>query len=182
MVLSGVILTAALSRIIPHGWNFTPVGAMALFGAAYYSSRWMAFLVPLVALWLSDIVLNNTIHAAYSEGFWLFHSSMIGVYLAFASVTMVGIVLLKKVQVRSVLLAAVAGALVFWLIVDFSTWLAGGGFVPYPKTFSGLLAAYTAGFPFFLNMLLSNLVFGAILFGAFELLRRWVPTLAPAHR
>ncbi|QEC51634.1 hypothetical protein EDD80_102158 [Anseongella ginsenosidimutans] len=183
IVLSGIILTAALSRIIPHGWNFTPVGAMALFGSAYYASRWMAFLVPLASLWISDVVLNNTIHAAYTEGFSLFHSSMIGVYLAFIAVTLTGILLLRKVRVTSVLLAAVAGAVVFWLIVDFASWMWDPLYrTLYPGSLSGLLACYAAGFPFFLKMLLGNLVYSALLFGVFELLRRRVPVLAPATR
>lgn len=178
IVVSAIILTAALSRIIPHQWNYTPVGAMALFGAAWYSNRWMAYLVPLISLWISDVVINNTIHAAYTEGFSLFHSSMIGVYIAFIAMTFVGTLLLRKVRVGSVLLAAVLGALVFWLITDFAAWT--WGFVPYPKNLGGLLASYTAGFPFFLNLLLGNLIYSAVLFGGFELLRRRVPALHKA--
>lgn len=180
IVLSGIILTAALSRILPHGWNFTPLGAMALFGSAYYASRWMAFLIPLVSLWISDLVLNNTIHAAYSDGFTLFHPTMLGVYLAFIAVTFVGMLLLRNVRLGTVLTAAVSGAVVFWLITDFASWL--WGYVPYPKNFAGLLASYTAGFPFFLKMLMSNLVYSAVLFGVFEMLRRRVPALATVSK
>lgn len=183
IVLSGVVLTAALSRVIPHGWNFTPVGAMALFGSAYYASRWMAFLIPLAALWLSDLVLNNTIHAAYTEGFSLFHPSMIGVYMAFAAVTLVGLFLLRKVRVSSILLAAVAGAVAFWLIVDFAAWMWDPFYETlYPRNVAGLLACYAAGFPFFLKMLLSNLIYSVVLFGVFEMLRRRVPALVPVSR
>src|SRR5690606_32862528 len=98
-----------------------------------------------LSLWISDVVINNTIHVAYTDGFTLFHPSMIGVYLAFLALTFAGVRLLRTVRVGSVLLAAVAGALVFWLIVDFAAWV--WGFVPYPKTPAGLLASYTAGFP-----------------------------------
>lgn len=180
IVVSVIIFTAALSRIVPHGWNFTPVGAMALFGSAYYANRWMAFLVPLASLWISDVVINNTIHAAYTDGFTLFHSSMIGVYLAFAAVTLTGVILLRQVRAANVLVSAVAGALVFWLIVDFFSWM--WGFRPYPHNFAGLLASYTAGFPFFLNMLLGNLIYSVVLFGGFELLRRRIPALAWTSR
>lgn len=180
IVLSGIILTAALSRIVPHGWNFTPLGAIALFGSAYYASRWMAFLIPLASLWISDVILNNTIHAAYSEGFSLFHTTMIGVYIAFLAVTAIGLLLLQKVKLHRIVIAAVSGAVVFWLITDFASWL--WGHFPYPKTMAGLLASYAAGFPFFLKMLLSNLVYSAVLFGVFELLRRRVPVLASVSK
>src|SRR3546814_9664338 len=63
-----IILAAAFSRMMPHPWNYTPVGAMALFGAGWYASRRMASLVPLISLWISDVVINNTIHAAYTDG------------------------------------------------------------------------------------------------------------------
>lgn len=185
VVLTGIILTAAFSRIIPHGWNFTPVGAIALFGSAYYASRWMAFLVPLAALWVSDVVINNTIHAAYTDGFSLFHPSMIAVYLAFISITITGILLLRKVSIASTLLAAVVSAVTFWVIVDFASWIWDPVYhTLYGKSFAGLLTAYAAGFPFFLKMLLGNLVFSTVLFGVFEFLRRRIPSLtaAPATR
>ena len=46
-----MIIIAGASRLINfthlNSWsNFTPVGAMALFGGAYFSDKWKAFLVP----------------------------------------------------------------------------------------------------------------------------------------
>ena len=60
-VLILFVLIAAFSRLIPHPPNFTPIGGMALFGAAYFSKRYLGFLVPLAAMWLSDLVYNNLI-------------------------------------------------------------------------------------------------------------------------
>src|SRR3546814_5512000 len=65
ITVSVIILTAAFSRMMPHPWNYTPVGAMALFGAGWYASRRMAFLVPLISLWISDVVINNKIGRAH---------------------------------------------------------------------------------------------------------------------
>lgn len=64
-VLLVMLVLAAFSRLVPHPMNFAPIGAMALFGAAYFRSRWTAYLLPIVALWLSDIYINNVIYPAY---------------------------------------------------------------------------------------------------------------------
>ena len=63
----GLILIAAFSRIIPHYPNFTPLCAIALFGAKYFRNRNLAFLIPIVALWFSDVIINNFILSQYFE-------------------------------------------------------------------------------------------------------------------
>ena len=52
------ILFAAILRILPHPWNFTPVGAMALFAGAKLGRSWKAFLLPLVALFAGDLFVG----------------------------------------------------------------------------------------------------------------------------
>ena len=54
--LISIVMAAALSRLIPHPPNMTSVAAVALFGGAYFSDRRLAFLVPLAALFLSDLL------------------------------------------------------------------------------------------------------------------------------
>ena len=49
-VITLMILLAALSRLIPHPANFSPIGAMAIFGAGYYSKRYLAFLIPIITM------------------------------------------------------------------------------------------------------------------------------------
>ena len=84
-----MILIAALTRLIPHYPNFTAVGAVALFGGAYLSRR-LAFIVPFLALFLSDLFLNNLIYAKQFpelfEGFVLFTPGGWAIYAAFADV------------------------------------------------------------------------------------------------
>ena len=62
-ILGLLVFSVALSRLLPHPPNFTPVGAMGLFGAAYFSRKYLAFLVPFVAMWVSDLILNNAVYA-----------------------------------------------------------------------------------------------------------------------
>jgi hypothetical protein len=77
--------------------NFSPVGAMALFGGAYFNKKWKAFAFPLVMLFISDFILHQTVFKAYGNGF--LYSGWYWVYSAFALMTIVGRLLLKKVTI-----------------------------------------------------------------------------------
>jgi len=50
LVLTSMILLAALSRLLPHPPNFSPIEAVALFGGAYFAKRTWAVAVPLIAM------------------------------------------------------------------------------------------------------------------------------------
>ena len=171
-----LIFVAAFTRLIPHYPNFTAVGAVALFGGAYLSRRW-AYLIPLVALFVSDLFLNNLIYAkqfpeAYS-GFTLFHVESLPVYLAFVAVIMLGSQMLTTVKVSRVLGASVVAAVVFFVITNFAVWASSS--VLDPKTIAGLLSCFGAAVPFFWNSVIGNLFFGAILFGGYEFVSSRIP-------
>jgi hypothetical protein len=168
-----IIMVAAMARLIPHSWNFTPLGGIALFGAAYFKRKYFAFLIPFVALWLSDLVLNNTVYAQYYSGFyWGGHP---GTWLGFTAVILLGMLMLRSITVGSVLAAAVTGSVSFFLVSNFMVWL---GSPVYPETFSGLLAAYMAGLPFFWKTLAGFLLYSGVLFGGYEIAKVRFPFLA----
>lgn len=177
-VLVLMIVLAALSRLIPHPDNVTPVGAMALFGGAYFSRKYLAFIVPLLAMWLSDLVLNNTLYAHYYDGFvWM---GNIWVYTAILLIGLIGMTLLKKVKVKNVVIASVAGSVLFFLLTNFGTWA--GPYSMFPKTPGGLLSTYVAGLPFFRAGLLGDLVYCGVLFGGFEWAKsNWSALRSPVH-
>jgi hypothetical protein len=161
-----MILLAGATRLINFnhltGWaNFTPVGAMALFGGAYFSDKWKAFLVPIVTLFISDIALDYL----YFGKFMLFYSGALPVYIAFALMVLIG-TYIKKVNVTNVVLGSVGAVLIHWLITDIDPWLQG---TMYSKSFYGYGESLIAAIPFERGMLFANLVYGAILFGGFEL-------------
>ncbi len=58
LFLTGMVLLAALSRLIPHPPNFAPIAALALFGGAEFGHKREAFIVPLAAMFLSDLILG----------------------------------------------------------------------------------------------------------------------------
>lgn len=170
------VLFAALSRLLPHPPNFTPIGGMALFGAAYFSRKYLAFLIPLAAMWLSDLLLNNLVYAkAYPElyeGFFWFGS--LYVYMSIVLIGLLGLALLRKVKLTTLLGASLAASVLFFLITNFGSWLADP---MYPKNAAGLTAAYAAGIPFFWNTLLGDLFYVAVLFGGYEWASRNIPQL-----
>jgi len=175
-VISGMILIAAISRFLPIAFtsmqNFSPVGAMALFGGAYFAKKQWAYIVPMMALWLSNLVLNNVFYTKYyptfSFGFEL------AVFVSFALVVAIGIVVLKKVNFTNLLIANLLATVGFFLISNFFVW-AGGKM--YPQTVEGLGMCLTMGLPFLKNTLLSNLLFSAVMFGTFEYFKKQMKEL-----
>ncbi|MBS1564382.1 MAG: hypothetical protein JST39_08325, partial [Bacteroidetes bacterium] len=75
LVLMLMIIIAACTRLLLAGKvisplaNFTPIGAMALFGGCYFKDRWKAYLVPILSLLLSDVILMNVFYKEHSHGF-----------------------------------------------------------------------------------------------------------------
>jgi hypothetical protein len=161
-------LAVAMTRIVPHPWNFTPVGALCLFGGAYFTQRWAAFAVPLAALIVSDLVLAVSLYDS---------SSLLYVppsYLGFALVVGLGLMLRGRTRVLPVTAAAVVAALLHHLVTNFAVWVFQD---IYPRTAEGLIACYVAAWPFLQNMLAANLIFCGILFGGFAWAQRQFPIL-----
>ncbi len=174
LLLAGMILLAAASRLLPHWPNFTPVAAMALFGAASLPRRWMAVAVPVLALYLSDLALNNLVYAEYYSGFYWGVNGY--VYFGFAATILLGTGLLRRSsfgwgRLGSAILCSTA---VFFLVTNFGAWL---GSPLYPRSVGGLVAAYTAGLPFLVNSLAGTVVFSGLLFGGWRFLAA-TPTAA----
>jgi hypothetical protein len=172
LALVGLIVLAALTRLLPHPPNFSPVEAIALFGGAYFAARGWALLVPLVAMFASDLALglvNGGIYFDYfaSAGFVL-------VYACIALSTVLGFGLRGRVNGARVLGYSLIGSVLFFAVTNFGAWL---GSPAYPQNAAGLAAAYVAGIPFFQWTVLGTLFYAALLFGGFALLRRQVPAL-----
>ena len=172
IALALLIFMAALTRVIPHPPNFSPIEAVALFGGAYFAKRHWALLVPLVAMFASDLVLGLLNGGLY----WSYFSSAgyLLVYLCIALSTVLGFGLRGKVGASRVLGYSLAGSLLFFVVTNFGAWLSDP---IYPKTAAGLSAAYVAGVQFFQWTVLGTLFYSALLFGGFELLRNRNPVL-----
>ncbi|MBK8414337.1 MAG: hypothetical protein IPL22_07350 [Bacteroidetes bacterium] len=161
---------AALSRLLPHEMNFTPIGAIALFAGTYISDRKQAFLLPLITLLISDILLQ----VVNGSGFY---RDMIFVYGSFALVTGLGFMLRGREQRQTIMVASLISSILFFLITNFGTWLM---YDMYPKSAAGLLSCYVAGIPFFKGTIMGDLFYNLALFGTFALAKWKFPVLASA--
>ncbi len=159
MVISGIILVAALSRLLPHPPNFTPIIAMGLMGGVYFKNKQLAVIIPLLAMMVSDLLLG-------------FHGTMIWVYSSIAIVTLCSSFI--KPKLSTVGLASFSASIFFFLVTNFGVWISG---TFYPKTLSGLGTCYMAGIPFLQNAIVGDLMYTAILFGAFEMAKKSIPQL-----
>ena len=164
VAISVVIFALALFRLLPHWPNVSPVAAMALFGGAFYADKRLAFIVPFVALFLSDLVLG-------------LHNSMVFVYAGFALTVAIGFMLRNKITVTNTAFAVVVSSGLFFLLTNFGAWFTSA---LYAKTAEGLMQAFVAGIPFFQNSLLGNLAYAAVIFGGYVLLRKNVAILRQA--
>lgn len=177
IVLLLIISAVGLWRIISTTgelteWaNFSPIGALALFGGCYFMNRTKSYTFPLLILLLSDLVLMQTVYLEYRSG--ILYENWYWTYGSFAVMVLLGEVLLKKVSFKSVIMASFAAAFAHFVISNFGVWFWGGTNLftgmPYTRDWSGLLNCYMAAIPYFKNTLLGNLIFGALLFGGFEL-------------
>jgi hypothetical protein len=156
-----MIAIAAAVRAVPHPWNFTPVGAMALFSGAMIRDRRWAFAFPLLALFVGDIFVG-------------FHVLMPFVYASFAVNIAIGLLLHDRRSFGRISMATLAGAVQFFLVTNFAVW---AYFNTFPKTLMGLAACYFAGLPLFWNTLAGDAIYVALLFGGYALAERYLPAL-----
>jgi hypothetical protein len=173
-VLTALILLCAFSRIIPHMPNFSPLGAIGLFGVAHFTKKWQAFLIPIAATWLSDLFINNVIYGQYYPSFTWFYQGFYWQYGSYLLITLAGIFILKKINPQTVIIGALTSTTIFFLVSNFGCWI---GSNTYPQNIAGLITCYAAGIPFLKGTLLGDLFYSGVLFGAFALATYKFPVL-----
>lgn len=167
--LAALTAVAAAARLVPHPWNFTPIGAIALFGGAHFRNWREALLVTLAAMYASDVALGFFVY-----DFGWFHQTMPVIYACFILTVGIGRWLRTRRTVAHLAGAVLAASLLFFVVTNFAVWL-GAGF--YPRTAEGLVACYTAALPYFRNELAANALYSVLLFGGFALAGWYAPAL-----
>lgn len=162
----GVILLAALARLVPHWPNFTPVGALALYGG--YRLGWkQALPVTLGAMLLSDVLLE----VGYRYGIfqsWGFHGLLPVIYVAFVLVMGIGRMLRwGPLSVPTLACGALAGSCLFFAVTNLADW-----WRQYPHDLAGLAECYTMALPFFQYTVAGDLFYTFAIFGTTYLLER----------
>lgn len=132
-----IIIFGVICRLIPHPPNFSPVTAIALFGGLNFSDKRIAFSIPLIILFLSDLILGISIINLF-------------VYTGFSIIVFLG-TKIKSIKFGNIILSS----FIFFLISNFGVWIIG-----YPKNIEGLILCYTMAIPFFGYSIAGDLFFG----------------------
>jgi Ca2+/Na+ antiporter len=187
LLIFTMIVVAAALRLAPHPWNFTPVGAIALFAGATVRDRRLAFLFPLLVMLATDLIIG-------------FNKLSPLVYASFVLSVLIGRVVIgvrfsatqperesarseranptpQKRAVPRIAAATFLGALQFFLITNFGVW---AFLSSYPRTGAGLATCYLAGIPLFWNTLAGDATYVTLLFGGLLLAERFAPQLRQA--
>ncbi len=164
LVITGMIILAALVRFIPHPPNFAPIAALALFGGKYYNDKKLAFVVPILVMIITDAVIG-------------FHYLIPMVYFSFLLIVGIGLLLRKTNKVSWLIAGSLAASTLFFVLTNFFEWYIG---ILYPHTFSGLITCYVAAIPFFFNSIVADLFFFIAMSMTFEFLVNRYPVLAKA--
>jgi hypothetical protein len=153
---------------------FTPVGAMALFGGAYFKGNIKPLLFPLLTLFISDVVLAFTILSEHRVG--LLYTGWFWTYSAFALMTIAGKVIIKDVNIKNVVIAVIAATCIHWLVSDLGACLIDEKF-----SMSLYMQRLITALPYEWRFLGGTAIYSAVMFGLFEWLQRRYVSLKPAH-
>jgi hypothetical protein len=165
LLACGLILMAALARVVNREmqlYNLAPVAAVGLFSGAIIKEKRLSFLLPLLAMLLSDLYfeLFTRVPGFYGREQWF-------VYGAMALVTLLG-TFMGKVNPLKVLGFSLAGSAVFFIISNLGSYFSG----MYGNGFEALQTTYIMALPFYKNTIAGDLVGNALLFGIYFLAQR----------
>ena len=163
LIIPAIIIFAALTRLMPHPPNFTPIIAMGLFGGAYLKDRRIALIIPLLTMIAADMFLG-------------FHGTMLWVYGSLIFITMMGMLLKNRTTLINCTAATIGGSLLFFLLTNLGVWISSGF---YPKSAAGLLTCYNMALPFFGNTLAGAVFYSAVMFIGYEQIRKYFQIVIP---
>lgn len=175
--IGGLVFLAALSRLLPHPPNFTAVASIGLFAGALLGSRFLKVFIPFIAMFITDLFINNVVYADYQDGFTFFTEGFVFIYFPILLIALFGNKLVQKLNIKNIVVGSVLSSAIFFLISNFGVWVSG---TTYPISAEGFIACYTAAIPFFANTLIGTLFFSGVIFGAYQLAEKHAPSLVKA--
>lgn len=164
-----MIVVCSLYRVMPRPFGFAPQIAMTIFCGLMIKDRKWAFALPIVSMFLSDC-LYQVLYLQGMTSIKGFYGGMFENYLLFGSLTILPMIF-RKTTMPNVAALSLVSPTVFFLISNLLVWLSGTG-LGHPQNFNGLMLTYADGLPFYGNSILATIVFSAVFFGAYYLLRR----------
>ncbi len=167
-----LVVIAALYRIIPgRPYGFAPQWAMAVFAGAVIKDKKWAFILPVLSMFISDL-LYQVLYIGGMTNMQGFYEGQWQNYLLFTLLVFVGLAI-KKLNLVQIGLASFTAPTLYFLLSNFLVWASNGATrgLDRPKTFDGLMLCYADGIPFYKMSILATLVFSAILFGSYFIIR-----------
>lgn len=137
--------------------GFSSVFAVALFAGITKKDRTNAFLLPLIALFFSDVLLQ-VLHSLNLFPYSGFYSGQIINYALFILITLIGIAF-RNYKTAGIFAAAIIGPTAFFLLSNFVVWKTQGAAMGYSNDVNGLMQSYALGLPFYRNSLISTIIF-----------------------
>lgn len=136
----GLIVIAVLMRLVPHPPNFAPITSIALFSGVHFANKRLALLVPLCAMFLSDLFLG-------------LHELIPVIYLSFLLISIMSFYF-KSLSISTVLL----GSTLFFVISNLGVW-----YFYYPHSWAGLMSCFVLALPFFVSAMAGDLFYSSVL-------------------
>lgn len=168
LILIGV---ASLYRIIPgRPYGFAPQIAMAIFGGAIISDKKLSFLLPLLSMFVSDLLFQVLFINGLSSIPGFYDGQVVN-YLLFGGLTVFGF-MIKGFDLKKITVASISAPTVYFLVSNFLVWASTNPMAGFarPKTFDGLMMCMADGLPFYPWSLVSTVVFSALFFGTYYFL------------
>src|SRR5690606_1094070 len=170
-----ILVAASLYRIIPaRPAGFAPQMAMALLGGAMIKDKKWALILPVISLFLSDL-LYQALYVSGISPILGFYEGQWAIYLLFIVLTLFGS-LMKRASMLNIAAFSLAGSVIFFLVSNFLTWILAYGFAR-PHTFEGLMLCYGDALAFYRqgglihgfdgNFILGDLIWSFGLFGVY---------------
>lgn len=159
-----LFITATLYRIVPERpMGFAPQIAMTIFAGLLIRNRFVALLLPLVSLLISD-GLYEILYRSDVSNIRGFYTGMWQNYLLLGALTFLPM-LFKQFSVYNAAVLSLISPTVYFFLSNTIVWAGGGGYSR-PFTGAGWLQALADGIPFYGNSILATFFFGGILFSA----------------
>lgn len=159
-----LVLLAAFSRVIMYPHNFSPIIGMALFAGATFKDRKYAYIFPIAAMLISDVMFELS---GKAPGFWglgqVVNYGILALITAFAFN-------LKKITPISVFGFSISASLIFFFLSNMSVFFIDNRtYHMYSQDMKGFVECYIAALPFLKISLIADLVYSTLLFGSYYL-------------
>jgi len=171
-----VAVTVGMRWVLRDIPNFAPVAGVALFAGYYFRPLWLATLVPLSVMVISDQLLGGYQPLLMLTVYGLMATPVLLRGFVRQQFRLEGKPRAVAGSLAGLLTCSLACSLLFFLATNLATWVV----TPwYPRTASGLVQCYVNAIPFFRYTAAGDLLFAGLLFGGYALARA-IANAAPA--